>query len=191
MRHLYALHALIGLFMLASAAPAAAGSFSVEMALDTYIDAENASGSFGDEETLWATSVEGEPVREVYLNFNNTFGRVGVFSPDQIESATLTLDATDVEVPGEITIYFAEGSITDIDWDNKIEYETDESVSQEIDQEGEYSIDVTQLIKRAREACPEDCGYSLVLVAEDDVSVGFASSESSENGPQLKYTTNE
>ncbi len=185
------LHMLIGLFMLVAAAPVVAGDIPIEMVLDTYIDAENASTSFGEEETLWAASVEGEPVREVYLNFNNTFARVNVFSPDQIESATLMLYATDVEVPGEITIHFAEGSITDIDWDNKLEYETDKSVSEEIDQEGEYSIDVTQLIKRAREACPEDCGYSLVLVAENDTSVGFASSESSEGGPELEYTIEE
>lgn len=184
------LHMLIGLFMLVAATTVAAG-IPVELALDTYIDAENASESFGDEETLWATSVEGEPVKEIYLNFNNTFARAKVFSPDQIESATLILDATDVEVPGEITIYFAEGSITDIDWDNKLEYETNETVSMEIDQEDEYSIDVTQLVKRAREACPEDCGYSLVIVAENDTSVGFASSESSEAGPELEYTASE
>ncbi len=181
---------LIGLFMLVAATTVAAG-IPVELALDTYIDAENASESFGDEETLWATSVGGEPVKEIYLNFNNTFARAKVFSPDQIESATLTLDATDVEVPGEISIYFAEGTIIDIDWDTKIEYETNESVSVEIDQEDEYSIDVTQLVKRAREACPEDCGYSLVIVAENDTSVGFASSESSEAGPELEYTANE
>jgi hypothetical protein len=170
---------------------AAAGSFSVEMPLDTYIDAKNPSASLSEEKTLWATSEEGEPVREIYLNFNNAFGRVGVFNPDQIESATLTLDATDVEVPGEIGIYFAEGSITDIDWNNRLEYETNESASVDVDQDGEYSIDVTQLLKRAREACPEDCGYSLVLVAEDGTSVGFASSESPEGRPNLKYTTAE
>jgi len=177
--------------MLLAAGSATAGSFTVIMALDAYIDAENASESFGEDETLWATSVEGEPVEEIYLNFVNNFGSAGVFSPNQIESATLKLHATDIEVPGEISVYFAEGSITDIDWDNKIEYETNESVSLEIDQEGEYSIDVTPLIKRAREACPEDCGYSLVLVAEDDASIGIASSESSEDEPELEFTTAE
>ncbi len=187
MRYLYA---LIGLLML-TASLAAAGKFSMEMPLDTYIDAKNASESFSDAKTLWATSEDGEPVKEVYLNFNNTFGRVGVFSPDQIKSATLTIDATDVKVPGEIAVYFAEGSIMDIDWDHKVKYETNESASEEIDQAGKYSIDVTPLIKRAREACPEDCGFSLVMVAENNTSVGFASSESSEGGPKLEYTTAE
>ncbi len=179
---------LIGLLLL-TASLAAAGKFSVGMHLDTYIDAENVNASFSDEKTLWATSEDGEPVKEVYLNFDNTFGRAGVFSPDQIKSATLTLDATDVKVPGKITVNFADGTLTDIDWANKLEYETNESTSVDIDQAGEYSIDVTQLIKRAREACAEDCGYSLVLVAENGTSVGFASTESSEGGPKLEYTT--
>lgn len=183
--------ALIGLIMILAAGSAAAGKFTVNMALDAYIDKENPSESFGEDETLWATSVGGEPVQEVYLNFVNNFGSVGVFDQDQIESATLALYATDVEVPGEITVYFVEGSITDIDWDNQLEYETDESATLEIDEEGGYSVDVTPLLKRAREACLEDCGYSLVLVADGDASVGFASSESSEDEPELEFTTAE
>lgn len=185
------LYVLVGLLVLLAAGPASAGKFTVEMPLDTYIDAEDASESFSEEETLWATSAEGEPIRIIYLNFNNNFGTVGVFSPDQVESAQLKIYASDVEVPGEMDIYFSEGSIIDIDWDNMLEYETNESVSLEVDEEGEYSVDVTPLIKRAREACPEDCGYSLVLVAKDDASVGFASSESSEDEPELEFTTAE
>jgi argininosuccinate synthase len=181
----------MGLLVLLAAGSASAGKFTVEMPLDTYIDAENASESYSEDETLWATSVEGEPLRMIYLNFNNNFGNVGVFSPDQIESAELKIYASDVEVPGEMAVYFSEGSIIDIDWDNKLEYETNESVSLEIDGEGEYSVDVTPLVKRAREACPEDCGYSLVLVAEGDASVGFASSESSEDEPELEFATAE
>lgn len=182
------LYVLIGLLLL-TASLAAAGKFSVGMHLDTYIDAENVNASLKDEKTLWATSEDGEPVKEVYLNFDNTFGRAGVFNPDQIKSATLTLDATDVKVPGEITVNFAEGTLIDTNWARKQKYETDESASVVIDQEGEYSIDVTQLVKRAREACAEDCGYSLVLVAKNGTSVGFASSESPEGEPKLEYTT--
>ncbi len=172
-----------------TASLAAAGKFSVGMHLDTYIDAENANASFSDEKTLWATSEDGEPVKEVYLNFDNTFGRAGVFSPDQIKSATLTLNATDVKVPGTITVNFDDGTLIDINWAKRHKYETNESTSVNIDQAGEYSIDVTPLIKRAREACAEDCGYSLVLVAENGTSVGFASTESPEGKPKLEYTT--
>jgi hypothetical protein len=181
----------MGLLVLLAVGSASAGKFTVEMPLDTYIDADDAGGSFGEEEALWATSIDGEPVRVIYLNFNNSFGNVGVFSPDQIESAKLTIYAFDVEVPGDVAVYFSEGTIIDVDWDNQVEYETDNEVSLEIDEEGEYSVDVTPLIKRAREACPEDCGYSLVLVAKDDASVGFASSESSEDEPELEFTTAE
>lgn len=189
MRHLYA---LIGLLVLLTAATAAAGSFKVVMDVDTYVDADDANESFSEDDTLWATSLEGEPVKEVYLSFVNNFGTVGLFSPNDVESATLKLFVTDVEEPGEITAYLIHGATFDtVTWYDRPEYGTNASSSLNVDDVGEYTLDVGDLIKEAVETCVEGCPYSIVLIAEDDASVGFASSESSEDEPELEFTTAE
>ncbi|NPV61434.1 MAG: hypothetical protein HPY61_02195 [Methanotrichaceae archaeon] len=171
---------------------ASAGKFQAELDVDTYMDQTDASQSFDEEEVLWATSVSGVPENEVYLSFINNFGAVGVFSPDSIESATLTIYASDVEIPGEVTAYLAhEATLPGVGWEDKPEYISDISASVEIAEEGEYAIDITSLIEKAVELCVDGCPYSIVLVADGDASIGFASQESSEEGASLQYITPE
>ncbi len=187
MRHL---HALIGLLVLLTVATAAAGSYTAKMDVDTYVDSEDANESFSDKEALWATSADGEPVREVYLSFVNNFGTEGIFSPDDIESADLKLYITEVEEPGEITAYLVHGATFDtVAWDDKPEYATNVTASLDVEDVGEYTVDITELIKEAVETCVEGCPYSVVLVAEDNASVAFASMESSEDAAELEYVT--
>ena len=57
---------------------------------------------------------------------------------------------------------------------------------------GSYTLDVTDIIKKAIESCTETCPYTIALVAEDGASVEFASREASDkNKPFLEYRTEE
>jgi len=187
------LYAFMGLILLL-ASVAAAGSYSAEMDVETYVDESNANQTYADSETLWAASENGAPSKIIYLSVINLFGSQSIFKPDQVKSATLTLDASEVETPGEITAYFLHGETLDTTtWYDKSDYDSSvSSLPVEIEDAGSYTLDVTDIIKKAVESCSEGCPYSIVLVAEDDASVGFASSEASEgNGPVLEYETNE
>ncbi|MCK9566226.1 MAG: DNRLRE domain-containing protein [Methanothrix sp.] len=189
MRYLYA---LMGIFLLL-AATAAAGSFTAEMDVDTYVDADLANQSFADSDLLWAASVGAEPTKQAYLSFINVLGAQGIFKPDQIASATLTLDAAKVDKPGKVKAYFMHGVALDtMTWYDKLDYDAEVSSSPvDVDEAGSYTLDVTSIIKKAVETCIE-CGYTIVLVAEDDASVAFTSSEASkENKPILEYVTEE
>ena len=95
------LYAIVGLFLLL-VATASAGSFKANMDVDTYVDANNANDSFSESDTLWAASEDGQPAKEVYLSFVNLFGSENIFKPEQIQSATLTLNVSNVETAGEI-----------------------------------------------------------------------------------------
>lgn len=187
MRYLYA---LLGIFLLL-AATALAGSFTVEMDVETYVDANNANQSFDKEDLLWAASQGGESEKLVYLSVINMFGSQGIFKPEQISAATLTLDAAQVDNPGKVRAYYKHGETLDTTtWYDKADYDSDvSSPSLNIEKEGSYTLDVTSLVKKAVETCAEGCGYSIVIVAEDDASVGFASGRASGNGPALKYET--
>ena len=99
MRYLYA---LMGMLLLL-AATATAGSFKAEMDVETYVDANNTNQSFADSDLLWAASQDGNSTKQVYLSVINMFGTQGIFKPEQIASATLTLDAAQVDKPGKIT----------------------------------------------------------------------------------------
>jgi len=183
------LYALIGLLVML-AATAVAVSSSVILDADTYVDSNDANQSFSDSDTLWASSANETPAKEVYLSFRNNFGTTSVFGPDAIKSATLDLTVTDVESPGEIKAYLVHGAVLEITWLDKPEYDSSVSASLNVTEKGSYTIDVTPLVKKAVETCIEDCPYTIVLVAEDGASVGFASSEASEkNKPSLKYVT--
>jgi len=185
--------ALLGIFLLL-AANASAGSFKVDMDVDTYVDANNANQSYNDDDLLWATSESGKSVKEVYLSFINLFGSQSIFKPEQILSATLELDAADVEKAGKITAYFLHGAtFSTVAWNDKLDYDSKVSSSSiDVDKEGSYTLDVSPIIKKAVEACPEGCPYSIVIVAEDGASVGFTSSEASdEKKPMLEYITAE
>lgn len=190
MRHLYA---FISIFLLL-AATAAAGSFTAEMDVDTYVDSDNANQSFADSDLLWAASVDGASNKEVYLSFVNLLGSQGIFKPEQVTDAILTVEAVKVDKPGKITAYFLHGAVLDTaDWYTKDDYDADVSSSSvEVDGEGSYELDVTPIIKKAVETCAEGCPYTIVLVAEDDASVAFASNESSDGDkPNLEYSTEE
>ena len=185
--------ALLGIFLLL-AANASAGSFKVDMDVDTYVDANNANQSYNDDDLLWATSESGKSVKEVYLSFINLFGSQSIFKPEQILSATLELDAADVEKAGKITAYFLHGAtFGTVAWSDKLDYDSKVSSSSiDVDKEGSYTLDVSPIIKNAVETCTEGCPYSIVLVAEDGASVGFTSSEASdEKKPILEYITAE
>lgn len=189
------LYALVGILVLlaGSAGSAAAGSFTAKMDVDTYVDEESANQTFADSEMLWAASEDGTPSKIVYLSIVNLFGSQSIFKPEQITSATLTMDAAEVETPGKVTAYFLHGETLDTTtWYDKKEYdETVSSPAVEIEEAGSYTWDVTDIVKKAVETCTEGCPYSIVLVAEDDASVAFASSESSGSEPVLEYVTSE
>jgi hypothetical protein len=172
---LRSLYVLIGMVLILATTSAYGSRFTAEIDVDTYVDAENANQSFSEDNLLWATSVEGNPAKEVYISFINTFGASGIFNPEKVDSATLKLLAAKL----------------DATWNDKPIYNTSDSVSLNIDKEGEYILDITPLIKKAVETCTEGCPYSIALVAEDNASIGFASKESQEGKPVLEYTTPE
>ena len=188
MRYLYA---LMGILLLL-AALAAAGSFEADMDVDTYVNANDADQSHGESDLLWVTSEKGTHVNETYLSFVNFFGSQSIFRPEQIKSAKLTLDAARVEKAGKVKAYFFEGAIfNNVNWSDKAEYDINvSSAAVEIEEEGSYELNVTAIIQKAVESCTEGCPYSIILVAEDDASVGFTSSEASdEDMPTLEYVT--
>ena len=184
------LYALMGIFLLL-AATAAAGSFTAEMDVDTYVDADQANLSFTNNSLLWAASSGAEPTKLVYLSVINMFGAQGIFKPEQIASATLTLDAAKVDKPGNVKAYFLQGPTLETTWYDKKDYNaTVYSSPVNVDKAGSYTWDVTDIIKKAVETCVDGCGYSIIMVAEDDASVAFTSSEASkENKPILNYVT--
>lgn len=185
MRYLYV---LVGLAALLSAAYAAEGSFKVGTDVMTYVDASNADTSFSDNDTLWVSSVDGKPVKEAYLSFINNFITAQATKPDRIQSATLKIYAKTVEKPGMIKAYFVEGpTLAPVTWDTKPEYERNVSASLDVQKSGEYSLDVTPIVKRAIEACPGECGYSVVLIADDNASIEL--SKKAPEKPSLEYTT--
>ncbi|MHB8117213.1 MAG: CBM96 family carbohydrate-binding protein [Methanothrix sp.] len=189
MRYLYA---LMGLLLLL-AATATAGSFKAEMDVETYVDANNANQSFADSDLLWAATQDKESTKQVYLSVINMFGTQGIFNPEQVASATLTLDAAQVDKPGKIKAYFLHGAALDtMTWYDKLDYDAEVSSSPvDVEKMGSYTLDVTSIIKKAVETCTEDCPYSIVLVAEGDAAVGFASHGASGNKPTLVYVTGE
>lgn len=178
--------------LLLLAAGAAAGSFTAEMDVDTYVDSNSSNQSFADSDLLWATSLEGEPTSEVYLSFVNLFGSQGIFDPEAISSATLKVEVSEVEKPGEVKAHFLHGATLETaNWDIKDEYDEETySAPVEITEAGSYEFDVTPIIRKAVETCTEGCPFSIVLVAEDDASIAFASSEAGSE-PELEYESGE
>jgi hypothetical protein len=168
-----------------------AGSFNVLLNIDTYVDSANADQSFSQDNILWASSVDGTPVKEVYLGFINNFVKARAKSPENISSATLKLYASKVEKPGRIVAYISEGSALETaTWEYKLDYDSDAAVPFNVEGEGEYVVDATPLVKKAVELCPGECPYTIILVAEDSASVAFASQEDSpDKAPSLKYDT--
>jgi hypothetical protein len=167
---------------------ALAGEFSSKLAMDTYVDKANPEKSFGEEGTLWATSFDGAPEKITYLGFRNNFGTVGVTNPQEVHQASLKLQVTEVETPGTITAYFLHGATLDtITWMDQLEYDENTSSQIDVKEEGELVLDATDIVKKAVETCAEGCDFSIVLVAEDNASIGFASQETGQEA-ELKYT---
>ena len=190
--------AIIGALLLLAAA-CSAGSFEAKIDVDTYVNSIEEEESYGDSDLLWVSSQDDDDddasINETYLSYVNLFGSQGIFNPDQIKSATLTLNVARVDDEGEIKAYFLEGAtLNTLTWKDKVEYDLNASSdSVEIDEaEDVIELDVTPIIKKAVEACAEGCPYTIVLVGEDDVSVAFVSSEASdEDMPVLEYVTEE
>ena len=188
--------AIIGALLLLAAA-GSAGSFAAKIDVDTYVNSIEEDESYSDSDLLWVSSQDDDDasINETYLSYENLFGSQGIFNPDQIKSATLTLNVARVDDEGEIKAYFLEGAtLNTLTWKDKVEYDLNASSdSVEIDEEEDvFELDVTPIIKKAVEACAEGCPYTIVLVGEDDVSVAFVSSEASdEDMPVLEYVTEE
>ncbi len=188
--------AIIGALLLLAAA-GSAGSFAAKIDVDTYVNSIEEDESYSDSDLLWVSSQDDDDasINETYLSYENLFGSQGIFNPDQIKSATLTLNVARVDDEGEIKAYFLEGAtLNTLTWKDKVEYDLNASSdSVEIDEaEDVFELDVTPIIKKAVEACAEGCPYTIVLVGEDDVSVAFVSSEASdEDLPVLEYVTGE
>ena len=188
--------AIIGALLLLAAA-GSAGSFAAKIDVDTYVNSIEEDESYSDSDLLWVSSQDDDDasINETYLSYENLFGSQGIFNPDQIKSATLTLNVARVDDEGEIKAYFLEGAtLNTLTWKDKVEYALNvSSDSVEIDEaEDVIELDVTPIIKKAVEVCAEGCPYSIVLVGEDDVSVAFVSSEASdEDMPVLEYVTGE
>jgi hypothetical protein len=180
---------VVGIVLILSITFASGSRFTAPIDVDTYVDAEHANQSFSGDNILWATSVEGNPVKQTYISFVNTFGASGIFNPDMVDSATLKLLAARVDAPGDVKAYLIHEAVLDATWNDKPIYNTSDSVNLRIDKEGEHILDVTPLIKEAVKTCTEGCPYSIALVAGDNVSIGFASNESNEGKPVLGYTT--
>ena len=188
--------AIIGALLLLAAA-GSAGSFAAKIDVDTYVNSIEEDESYSDSDLLWVSSQDDDDasINETYLSYENLFGSQGIFNPDQIKSATLTLNVARVDDEGEIKAYFLEGAtLNTLTWKDKVEYDLNASSdSVEIDEaEDVFELDVTPIIKKTVEACAEGCPYTIVLVGEDDVSVAFVSSEASdEDMPVLEYVTEE
>jgi hypothetical protein len=183
LKSLYILTCLILLMGAASA-----GEFGPNLRGDTYIDANNEDKPYGIEETLWATSDDGDPVKITFFNFQSLGeGRTA----DEIESGTFEVYVTDVEEEGNVSVHFCEGSILEdtLTWAHEMSYDEEAADTEYIGEDGWYTWDVTAIIKTAAEEC-QSCPWSIVMVAEDDASIEFASKENPEDlKAVLKYST--
>ena len=147
MRYLYALIGVLALILAASAA-----LYSVELREDTYLDKDNASAKFSEEKTLWVTSIDGAPVREVYLGFKNNFKTdAQLVSKSQIASAQLKLYPAEVGKAGNIVAYFVKDeTLPTWTWEyrDKIKYNASANATVYADK-GECIMDVTPIIREA------------------------------------------
>ncbi len=173
----YALRAIIALACITLLA-GCAGAVKVSPALytDTYTDAENVNQSFGEESAIWVSSHKGEPMKIAYLSF------AGMTKlPEQISSASLKIYIREVEKPGIVTLYLYDSAVTDIiTWADQPEYDSQALGSIDIQETGWQTWDATDFVKKAAVECSEGCPFSVVLVAEGDASISFASKEGSE-----------
>ncbi len=154
---------------------AAAATFSPALVVDTYMDASEEDETFADAETLWASNDGGEPVRIAFLVYSEM-----VKLPMEIESGKLRAYVTNVERPGEVTLYFYDMAVLETEtWREMPRYDDEPLATLNIQETGWATWDATALVKKAAEECSEGCPFTVVLVAEGDASIGFASMEGS------------
>ena len=98
-----------------------------------------------------------------------------------------------MEKPGKVTAYFLHGAtLESLTWSDRPEYDNGTKTTFDVSKAGDYTLDVTNIVKKAIETCTEGCPFSVVLVADDDASVGFSSSKDSGAGKaELSYDTPE
>jgi len=182
----YALKAIIVLACISmlSGCAGAVKISSAALMIDTYTDAENKDKSFGEDSRLWVASENGQPVRIAYLTFANI-----ATLPQQISSGSLKIYAREVERPGKVSIHFYNQSAMDIiTWADQPEYGPEALGILDIQEPGWQTWDATALVKKAAVECSEGCPFAVVLVAEGDASIGFASMEgSAEEKAVLQY----
>lgn len=187
--------ALACALLMVGAAAAASWTYPDQRIGDTYVDKEAEDETFGTEEILWVSSIDGDPIRESWITFETNLIKeaLGIESPDEIASATLKIYVVEVETPGDVELHFYDMGFfeedEDLTWTYKPQYDDEVDGVEEIDGFGWYEFDATSIVKKAIEACP-DCPFSVALVAEGDASIGFASKEASDgNVPELTVDT--
>lgn len=163
---------------------AGAGKFAPALQMDTYTDAGNKEQSFGSEDTLWVSSQNGQPEKIAYLAF------AGMTTlPQQISAGSLKMYVKEIERPGKVSIYLYNQAAMDIiTWADQPEYDPEVVGTLEIQGPGWQTWDAAALVKKAAEECSEGCPFTVVLVAEGDASISFASLEgSAEEKAVLQY----
>lgn len=164
---------------------AAAGTFSPALVVDTYMDSEEEDEPFANDEILWVTSEDGAPVRITFLTF-----REMIMLSEQIESGELRMYVFEVDSPGEVSLHFYDMAVLETEtWSDLPSYDEEPLATIEIEEVGWATWDATSLVKKAATECSEGCPFTVVLVAEGDSSIGFASMEGSEDEMAvLEYT---
>ena len=152
--------------------------------MDTYTDASNKEESFGSEDTLWVSSQNGQPARITFLAFEGM-----TTLPQQISSGSLKMYVKEVERPGKVSIHlYNQAAFDSITWANQPEYDPEVLGTLDIQGTGWQTWDATDFVKKAAVECSEGCPFSVVLVADGDGSIGFASMEgSAEEKAVLQY----
>ncbi|HSD56740.1 MAG TPA: DNRLRE domain-containing protein, partial [Methanotrichaceae archaeon] len=141
--------------------------------------------SFGSERVLWATSDKGTHIRVAYLTFSGM-----TTLPNQIDSASLDIYVRSMEQPGEVSIHLLDRPVMSyMTWEDREEYDEENLATLNIEGTGWQTFDAAALVKKAAMECSEGCPFTVVLVAEGDASIGFASVDSVENKARLEYRT--
>jgi len=163
---------------------AGAEKLTPALEMDTYTDASDREQSFGSEGTFWVSSQSGKPMQIAYLTFADM-----KTLPQQISSGSLKMYVKEVEQPGKVSIYLYDQAAMDtITWSDKPECSPEALSTLEIRGKGWQTWDATDLVKKAAIECSEGCPFSVVLVADGDASIAFASMEGpADEKPTLQY----
>ena len=172
------------IFVILFVGTAGAEKLTPALEMDTYTDASDSEQSFGSEGTLWVSSQSGKPMQIAYLTFADMKAL-----PQQISSGSLKMYVKEVEQPGKVSIYLYDQAAMDIiTWSDRPEYGPDAMGTLEIQAKGWQTWDARDLVKKAAVECSEGCPFSVVLVADGDASIAFASREGpTDEKPILQY----